>query len=142
MKKDGILHPGLIRELTALGHFDSFVICDMGFPIPQGAVRIDLALVRGIPGLMQTLKAVIGEMVVQEAVLMECVKTANPHMHDEVTGLLTKQEIGYADLPEFRKRAADARFFIRTAEDTPCANILLVSASGVQERVDLYRIDP
>ena len=49
MKKNGIINPELIRALTDLGHFDSFVICDMGFPIPPDAVRIDLTFVPGEP---------------------------------------------------------------------------------------------
>ena len=44
MKKSGIINPKLIRCLAELGHFDSFVICDMGFPIPKHAERIDLSL--------------------------------------------------------------------------------------------------
>ena len=49
MKKFGILHPELMREITALGHYDSFVICDMAFPIPREAKRIDLAFIEGVP---------------------------------------------------------------------------------------------
>lgn len=35
MKRSGILNEQLMKELTGLGHFDGFVICDMGFPIPR-----------------------------------------------------------------------------------------------------------
>ena len=45
MKKNGIINPELIRALKDLGHFDSFVIYDMGFPIPPDAVRSDLPFV-------------------------------------------------------------------------------------------------
>ena len=142
MKKSGILNAKLMEELTALGHFDRFVICDIGFPIPRGAVKIDLALVEGVPGFLQTLKAVLKEVVVQQIFLMDAVKDANPKLYSEACTLLTKQETEYCDFAAFRKECMEAKFFIRTGEAAPCSNMILVSASGVAERVQKYNIDP
>ncbi len=141
MKKSGIINPELIKSLTELGHFDSFVICDMGFPIPKHAQRIDLSLLPGYPKLIPVLKACLGEVVVQEMVMLDGVETANEELYKEVTELVHNQEMRYVNLTEFRKMADDAKFFVRTGEDAPCSNIYLVSASGVKERVEKYNID-
>lgn len=141
MKKSGIINPEMIRCLAELGHFDSFVICDMGFPIPKNAERIDLSLLPGYPKIMPVLKACLGEVVVQEMVMLEGVETANGELYKEVKDLVHNQEVRYENLSEFRKMAESAKFFVRTGEDMPCSNIFLVSASGVKERVEKYNID-
>ena len=141
MKKDGVLNAHLMAQISGLGHFDSFVICDMGFPIPKDAVVVDLALVRGIPGFMQTLEAMLREVVVQEIVLMDAVRQANKQMDDQVCEIFKQQEITYKSFDGFRNMCKEAKFFVRTAEDAPCSNMILISASGVLERVQKYRID-
>lgn len=129
-----------MREITALGHFDSFVICDMGFPVPKGAVVVDLALMRGVPTVRQVLAAVLQETVVQQAVLVDKIVEANAPLQQHVEKTLHRQEITYTAFDDFRTRAAEAKFIIRTGEDAPCSNILLVSASGVLQRVEQYNV--
>ena len=58
MKKSGILHPALCELLAATGHTDWITICDSGFPVPIGPQRIDLALVSGIPTVLDVLRAI------------------------------------------------------------------------------------
>ena len=138
MKKSGVLHAQLIRNIASLGHFDSFVLCDMGFPIPRGAEVVDLCLTRGLVSVRQALEAVLSETVVQDVVLVDGIAGANPDLERDLRARLCRQRFEYVPFDQFRRRAAEAKFFVRTAEDTPCANVLLVSASGVQERVDQY----
>lgn len=140
MKKSGILHAQLIRNIAELGHFDSFVICDMGFPIPKGSEIVDLCLTRGLVSVRQALDAVLTEVVVQDAVMVDGIHQANPQLEQDITAKLYRQNLEYCSFAEFRERAAKAKFFIRTAEDTPCANLLLVSASGVMERVEQFSL--
>lgn len=140
MKKSGIINPELARALAALGHYDAFVICDMGFPIPRDAVRIDLTLVPGIPRFLPVLRACLREVAVQEMVLLEGIKTANPELDQAIGALRTHQELHYLPLPEFRSQAKEAAFYVRTGETLPCSNIYLVSASGVAERAAYYDI--
>lgn len=140
MKKQGILNADLSGAIARLGHFQTFMIADMGFPIPLEVKTIDLALVRGVPDVRIVLKAVLEEVVVQEAVLMDAVKEANPDLDRDVRAILTKQEISYASMAEFRERVKACNFVIRTAEDQPCSNIILTSASGVLSRVEQYAV--
>ncbi len=140
MKKQGILNAELAYELTRLGHFDAFVICDIGFPIPNDAHTIDLTLTRGIPTFLQTLKAVCREVIVQGITLMDAAPTANPALDTLVKAVFKRQDFAYTNFEEFRALAAKAKFFIRTGEDTPCSNMLLVSASGNLSRAERYDI--
>ena len=140
MKKKGIINPDLAYALADLGHMDSFVICDMGFPIPKDAKRIDLSVVAGMPEFLPVLKACLNEVAVQEMVLMEGVVSSNEYLHDQILHMVHNHEVGYLSFADFREKVKDAKFFIRTGEKRPCSNIFMVTSSGAEERVAKYDI--
>jgi len=80
MKKHGLLHAELSRLVAALGHHDLLVIGDAGLPVPKGVPVIDLALRPGVPGFVETLATVLGELVVQEGVIDVEMATVSPAM--------------------------------------------------------------
>lgn len=131
MKKNGILNPYLMQGLTSLGHLDSVVICDAGFPVPQHANVIDISLVAGVPDFMQVLKAVLNEIIVEEYVVFDFMEKFNKKYYDEVKKIFGKQKAVECSMDDFRARAKDAKLVIRTGELLPASNIILVSASGV-----------
>ncbi len=53
----GILNPDLLALVARAGHTDSITICDRGFPVPVGPVRLDLSLVDDVPTVPQVLAA-------------------------------------------------------------------------------------
>lgn len=130
MKKNGILNAPLNAALSELGHYDTSVICDAGLPIPQDMKRIDLSLVPGVPGFIQTLAAVIGEIDVERVILAEEIKKDNPTMLQAIQKLLPGVEYEFVPHVEFKNRVSKGKFVIRTGEITPYSNIILVS--GVQ----------
>ena len=65
MKRHGILHPALSAAIAAMGHGDLIGLADAGLPIPAQVQRIDLALVRGVPGWSEVLTALAGDLVVE-----------------------------------------------------------------------------
>lgn len=140
MKKRGVINAALAGQLAALGHYDRFVICDMGFPVPKGATVIDLALVEGVPDLARTVKAVCSEVAVERLVLMDSVATANPALDARVRDVFRRQTLEFKPFEDLRAMADDAKFVIRTGEAAPCSNILFVSASGAPSRVARYDI--
>ena len=71
MRMSGLLHARLSAVLTELGHTDVLVVADAGLPIPPGVERIDLALVPGVPGFLQTLEAILAELAVESAIVAE-----------------------------------------------------------------------
>ncbi len=140
MKKGGMLNAQLLCELTKLRHTDEFLIIDVGFPIPKGATYVDLALTDGIPSFLQTIKAVLDELVVEEAVLFEEIKEWNPEMNNKLAKIFSKQPLHHVPTAAFVERAQKAKLFIRTAEFSPYCNLILVSASGVYANRDKFGI--
>ena len=123
MKRAGILHAGLSRELARLGHTQQVVVADCGLPLPRGAdtVVVDLALTRGVPTFEQVLDALLGELVVEGATLA-----------DEARGTVVERWVTARGLepdavPHARiKELADgAALVVRTGEATPYANVVL-----------------
>src|SRR5690242_20831811 len=71
MKKTTLLQSDLSYLIATLGHMDTLVIADAGLPIPDETMRIDLALTKGVPGAVQTLKVVLDELKVEKVIRSE-----------------------------------------------------------------------
>ena len=127
MKKTSLLQSDLSYMIATLGHLDTLVIADAGLPIPAETVRIDLALTRGVPSAVQTLKVVLDEMKVEKVVLAEEVRERNPKYLAEVQGFLPDVPIEFVTHAELKTRTASARAVVRTGEFAPYANVILVS---------------
>ncbi|MDF2923843.1 MAG: D-ribose pyranase [Paenibacillaceae bacterium] len=127
MKKGGILHPQLNRLLAETGHTDLITICDRGFPVPMGVERIELALVPGLPTVVDVLKALDGEFIIDTIILAEEMAAASP----ERFRLLQEQfpHVHFKPVPhlEFKQISPDSRAVIRTGDETAYANIIVVS---------------
>ncbi|MCC6945714.1 MAG: hypothetical protein IT335_14130, partial [Thermomicrobiales bacterium] len=78
MKKKGILNPALTHLLASTGHTDYFTISDKGYPVPDGPQRIDLALVEGIPSVLDVLSAIHAEWAIDRIVLANEADIASP----------------------------------------------------------------
>ena len=88
MKKIGILNQPISSVIAGLGHMDTLVVADAGLPIPQGTQRIDLALAEGIPSFLDTLRAVLTEMQVEQAIVAEEMLEVSPDVHEAIGELL------------------------------------------------------
>lgn len=132
MKRTGLLNGPLSTVLAELGHTDTLVIADAGLPIPAGPKRIDLAVLPGLPGFFDILRAVAGDMMI-ERVTIAAEMTANPAFHQELLSRLTAfgeaqdRLIPVTEVPHeaFKAASAAARAVVRTGECTPYANIIL-----------------
>jgi len=127
MKKSGILNPDLIQAIAAMGHTDRLVIADAGLPIPVEVARIDLALVAGVPGFVQTLEAVLSELKVERATVASEMRSRNPAVHEAVQRLLSGTPIDQVTHERFKELLPEVRVVVRTGEVTPYANIILQS---------------
>ncbi len=142
MKKTGILNADLAYHMAQLRHMDYVMICDAGYPIPKGSTIVDVSLVEGFPTVPQVLKALVGECVFQDYTILAPMKEVNPVYYQLVTALFQVQDKFELPMDEFRAKAAEyAKFYIRTGDTRPCSNILLMSASGVKERVEKYDVN-
>lgn len=127
MKKTPLLQSDLSLIIARLGHMDTLVIADAGLPIPAGTVRIDLALTKGVPSAIQTLKVVIEEMQVEKVILAQEVKDRNAGFLEDVQELLPEVPVEFVPHSDFKARTADARAVVRTGEFSPYANVILVA---------------
>ena len=127
MKKTTLLQSDLSYIIATLGHMDTLVIADAGLPIPSETERIDLALTKGVPGAIQTLKVVLDEMKVEKVILAEEAKERNPQFIADVQELLPDIPIEFVTHVDFKARTASARAVVRTGEFAPYANVILVS---------------
>lgn len=133
MKKTGILNAELMCELTKLRHLDKLVICDAGFPIPKNSVVVDVSLTAGIPDFIQTLKAVLNELIFEEYMIFDFMKEYNRGYYEELQQIFTNQKSSEVSMAQFVEESREAKLFIRTGELRPASNIMLVSATGVRE---------
>jgi len=129
MKKHGILNSHLSMVIASLGHTDQLVICDAGLPLPREAEIVDLALVPNVPRFIDTLKAVLEELIVEKAILAKEIESINNGILKEVKGLLEEIPIEYVTHEEFKNiyRKSNNTVFVRTGETSPYANIILIS---------------
>jgi D-ribose pyranase len=127
MKKTTLLQSDLSYVIATLGHLDTLVVGDAGLPIPDGTMRIDLALTQGVPGAVQTLKVVLDEMKVEKVILAEEVRERNTKFLADVQELLPDVSVEFVSHAEFKTRTASARAVVRTGEFAPYANVILVS---------------
>ncbi len=126
MKRTALLHAELSRVIATLGHGDMLVLGDAGLPIPDGPLRIDLAVTPGLPPLADVLRAVLTEMQVERVVL------ARETLAREIGGALPAWCAGQLAVTpdlvsheELKRLTASAKAVVRTGECTPYANVVL-----------------
>ena len=71
MKSHGILNSHIAKVLADLGHTDTIVIGDAGLPVPNGVLKIDLALKPGTPSFQEVVRVVSEDMVVEKISLQQ-----------------------------------------------------------------------
>lgn len=133
MKKATLINSEISYAISKLGHFDGLTICDAGLPIPEEAQRIDLALAKGIPTFLETLKVVVSEMEVESVELAEEFAEVSPDMCRSVVIFFQELEekrgrkipVNYVSHEQFKLNTAKSVAVIRTGEFTPYANITL-----------------
>lgn len=127
MKKTGILNKNISELIASMGHFDTITICDAGLPIPKDVWRIDLAVRSGIPELLSVLKAVAGDLEVQQIILAEELPKNNRELDQRIRLVFPSVEVIYLPHEDFKERSKGSKAIIRTGECTPYANVILIS---------------
>jgi D-ribose pyranase len=129
MKRKGVLNSGLSKTIASMGHTDKLVICDSGLPIPKNSDVVDLALTKNIPRFIDTLKVILEELKVEEAIVTNELVKGNNKYFKQITSLLNGTKIKKVDHEKFKEitRKGGNVTFVRTGEATPYANIILIS---------------
>lgn len=127
MKKIGILNHEISEVIAKMGHTDSIAIGDCGLPIPDNVRRIDLALVKNIPSFIDTLKAVLIELKVEEVVIAEETIKVSNFVYEQIKKEVGDVKITIVSHEELKEKLKDCKAVIRTGEQTPYANVILKS---------------
>ena len=127
MKKNGILNSEISKLLSDLGHTDQITIGDAGLPVPDGVMKIDLALKLGTPSFIEVLEEVLKDMAVEKLILAEEIKVDNESQLDAIHQLVDTNEVAFVSHEAFKKQTGHSKAIIRTGEATPFSNIILQS---------------
>ncbi|ABQ47791.1 MULTISPECIES: D-ribose pyranase [Thermotoga] len=131
MKRVGILNSTISEMVANMGHTDMLAIVDMGFPIPDGAKKVDLVVDKGKPGLLEVVEVILKELEVEKIILAEEMNEKNPETRDLLINLVGKNnsnvKIEFVPHEEFKKISRTSKGFVRTGADRPYSNVILVS---------------
>ncbi len=130
MKKGGILNPAICSLLAELGHMDELLIVDAAYPLPPDSHVIDLTLTPGIPRLLDVLRAVAEELVIESITVASEIIEFSPRMYQEILKIVGDIDIDTVPHHEFKEQSLGVKGIIRTAEYTPYANIRVLSGSA------------
>ena len=122
MKRTGIIHAELAGRIAGLRHTDTFVICDAGLPLAPQTPCIDLGYRYGQPGFADVVTSVLAEVVTEHSWVSRDMLEVNPTLYRHLLGLgLTPEPVEHG---AFKALVREARFAVRTGEDTFFANVL------------------
>jgi len=143
MKRGGILNSGLSAAVSKLGHGDMILIGDVGcaFPEKETIEVIDLAVSNGIPLVVDVLRTVLEELVVESYILAEESLTTNADASldnvrklenllakfPNMNGPITRKILPHADIKRLWLGGEQMKVFVRTGEHTPWGYIMLVA---------------
>lgn len=130
MKKGGILNPAICSLLAELGHTDELLIVDAAYPLPTDGHVIDLTLTQGIPRLLDVLRAVADELVIESVTVPSEIKEYSSRLYQEIVKIIGESDVDDVPFHEFKEQALDVKGIIRTAEFSPYANVRITAGSA------------
>ncbi|WP_040214491.1 D-ribose pyranase [Clostridium polynesiense] len=127
MRKTELLNSQISEVISKMGHTDMIAIGDCGLPIPEDTKRIDIALIKNVPGFIETLKAVLLELQIEEVILAEETRKVSGKLFEEIQEAVGDVKVTWINHEELKENLKACRAVIRTGEQTPYANIILKS---------------
>ena len=127
MKKTCLLNNSISSVISKMGHTYMIAIGDCGLPIPKETKRIDLALTKGIPSFLDTLKTTLTELEIEEIIIAKETEETSPKIFNEIKNLIGNAKITFVSHEIFKTNLKECKAVIRTGEQTPYANIILKS---------------
>jgi D-ribose pyranase len=116
-------HPRLLEVIARLGHTETIVLADAGFPVPVGVETVDLLWSRGEPQLLPILAAVLAELEVERATI--AAEAGDPALLAGVAHALAGRRVDCVPHERLKELSRGARAVVRTGECTPFANVML-----------------
>lgn len=128
MKRSNLLNAELSHAIASMGHGDLMIVCDAGFPIPDDAWRIDLALIPDVPDLETVLTAIAGDFIAERVSYAAEMAENNAPLLAKVQRIF--DDSNFEPIPHaqiLNEMAAKAKVIVRTGAFDPWGNILLYS---------------
>jgi D-ribose pyranase len=139
MKQRGILHPELLDIIAAAGHGDIIVLTDAGLRVPKGARRIDLGLTCGIPTIVDVVRAVGEELVIEAATVATEFHEWNPNVYAATIAELPVEPDERPHQVLMDDMAERAYVYVKTGECSAYASVALVcGVNYLEDAIDLY----
>ena len=126
MFRGPILNNELMYAIASMGHTESLIVCDAGFPIPDGTWRIDLALIQDVPDLETVLGAIAQVFIAEKVSYAAEMAENNAPLLEKVRRLYPNSD--YAPIPHatiLSEMAHQAKVIVRTGAFDPWGNIIL-----------------
>ena len=127
MRKTKLLNSNISLAISKMGHTDTLAIGDCGLPIPKETERIDLALTKGVPSFIESLKTILEELEVEEVLIAKETKEVSPKLFNEISDIIKDTKISFISHEELKRDLKKCKAVVRTGEQTPYANIILKS---------------
>lgn len=127
MRKTKLLNSQISSVISEMGHTDTLAIGDCGLPIPKDVKRIDLAIIKNLPTFMDTIKAVLLELEIEEVTLAVETAEVSKKLYEEIEKEIGDVRINFVSHEQLKEDLKECRAVIRTGEQTPYANIILKS---------------
>lgn len=127
MKRRGFLSAPVAELIALMGHTDRLIVCDAGFPVPPAVPRIDLAVTRNLPTVLDVLRVLLDDLAVERFSVADELREVSPERYAEVAELLPGVSHDLIPHAEFKRAAHEVRAVIRTGDFTPYSNVMLVA---------------
>lgn len=127
--KHGILNPHINALVSRVRHTNMLVIADRGFPFWPMIETVDIARVDGIPTVLQVFSAIRANFVIGEVFMAQEFREHNAvDVQDMFVTAIDGVHLTCEPHSTLKQRVPSAIGLIRTADTTPYANMILVSA--------------
>ncbi len=129
MLKTGILNPQINSLLSRVRHTNTLVIADRGFPFWPLIETVDIALVDGIPSVLDVLRAIRANFVLGRAWMAEeFLKNNTDEVRRAFAQGLAGISLHHEPHADFKNRVPLAIGLIRSGDTVQYANMVLESA--------------
>lgn len=122
-----LLNPEVAAMVRSIRHTEMLLLADQGFPVPPTPLACDLSLRPGLPTILDVLEVLQGHFHADRMILAEEMQAASPGRVEELKRRFPHLRLEFHPHLTFKALAAHAKGAIRTGDDVPYANLLLVS---------------
>jgi D-ribose pyranase len=128
MLRSGILNPQLNSLLARIRHTNLLVIADRGFPYWPTIETVDLALVDGMPTVLQVLSAIRSNFDICEIhMAIEFKEVNDPETRNAFFEAASGIPLVFEPHVDLKKRVPGAIGLVRTGDTVQFANMILES---------------